>query len=72
MDTGNETKEALAAQIASEQAALAQVKYVPLAQLQPDATQRCHWCGQLSRTLRYTETVNGVDRHKGECCGGHH
>ena len=33
---------------------------------------RCHWCGQPSANLVLVETVNGVERYKGDCCGQRH
>lgn len=54
--------------IEQEKAELASLTYVPVAQLGPDLVWRCHWCGQLCNSLSYVETVNGIERRKGDCC----
>lgn len=35
----------------------------------PNLAVRCHWCGQLARSIALVEVVNGQERWKGDCCG---
>jgi hypothetical protein len=57
-------------QIAKEKEQLANVKYVPIAQLKPDKNMRCHFCGQLSDDLQLVGRVGDFERYRGRCCGG--
>jgi len=54
----------LLAQIAREKAEL---EAAPKVTPGPNVL-RCHFCGRVTPTLTFVETVHGFDRMKGECC----
>lgn len=65
----------LEAQIELERLELENAPKIPIAQFQPKETGtagRCGWCGRIALHLVFVETVDGVDRFKGECCGQRH
>jgi hypothetical protein len=64
----------LDAQIKAEAAQIQNAPKIPVRQLQPQTTGlagRCSWCGRFSTNLQLVDVFHGVERYKGECCGGH-
>lgn len=44
---------------------------VPVVHYQPSGNAgRCSFCGQLAADLSYVDSIHGMDRYRGGCCGG--
>jgi hypothetical protein len=56
----------LEAQVAQE---VAELKNAPVVS-SAGHIGRCSFCGGVANRLTLIEVVNGLERYKGECCGG--
>lgn len=69
-DSGTSSPTAITSQIEREREEIENAPAVPLRQLQPRSAGRCSFCGRPARTLTLVDNMHGMERYKGECCGG--